>query len=76
MLVVHGGQDFRVVETQGLASFNALQRRGHPQQVPLFSRRKSLGPEDRPTPSSGTRRCIGWLDRWLKWMKPYPIFLA
>lgn len=27
-LVIHGGRDFRVVETQGLATFTALQRRG------------------------------------------------
>ncbi|HEV7609710.1 MAG TPA: S9 family peptidase [Steroidobacteraceae bacterium] len=28
MLVVHGGQDFRVPDTQGIATFTALQRRG------------------------------------------------
>ncbi|HWN48207.1 MAG TPA: prolyl oligopeptidase family serine peptidase, partial [Steroidobacteraceae bacterium] len=28
MLVIHGGQDFRVPDTQGLATFTALQRRG------------------------------------------------
>ena len=27
-LVIHGGRDFRVVETQGIATFTALQRRG------------------------------------------------
>jgi dipeptidyl aminopeptidase/acylaminoacyl peptidase len=27
-LVIHGGQDFRVVDTQGMATFTALQRRG------------------------------------------------
>jgi len=27
-LVVHGGRDFRVVETEGLSTFNALQRLG------------------------------------------------
>ena len=27
-LVVHGGQDFRVVETEGMATFTALQRKG------------------------------------------------
>ncbi len=27
-LVIHGGQDFRVVETQGMATFTALQRKG------------------------------------------------
>ena len=28
MLVIHGARDFRVVETQGMATFTALQRRG------------------------------------------------
>ena len=28
MLVVHSGKDYRVVETQGLGTFNVLQRRG------------------------------------------------
>ncbi|MEO8018703.1 MAG: S9 family peptidase [Pseudomonadota bacterium] len=28
MLVIHGGQDFRVPDTQGIATFTALQRRG------------------------------------------------
>ncbi len=27
-LVIHGGQDFRVVDTQGMSTFTALQRRG------------------------------------------------
>ena len=30
MLVIHGGQDFRVVETQGMSTFTALQRRNAP----------------------------------------------
>ncbi len=36
MLVVHGGRDYRVVETQGLATFTALQRRGIPSQLLYF----------------------------------------
>ncbi|MBZ0090263.1 MAG: S9 family peptidase, partial [Thermoanaerobaculia bacterium] len=36
MLVVHGGKDFRVVETDGLATFNALQRRGIPSKLLYF----------------------------------------
>jgi dipeptidyl aminopeptidase/acylaminoacyl peptidase len=36
MLVVHGAQDFRVVDTQGMATFNALQRRGIPSQLLYF----------------------------------------
>jgi dipeptidyl aminopeptidase/acylaminoacyl peptidase len=36
MLVVHGGQDFRVVETHGMSAFNALQRKGIPSKFLYF----------------------------------------
>jgi dipeptidyl aminopeptidase/acylaminoacyl peptidase len=36
MLVVHGGRDYRVVDTQGLATFTALQRRGIPSKFLYF----------------------------------------
>ena len=36
MLVIHGGRDFRVVETEGLATFTALQRRGIESQLLYF----------------------------------------
>ncbi|HVP66616.1 MAG TPA: S9 family peptidase [Anaeromyxobacteraceae bacterium] len=36
ILVVHGGRDFRVVETQGLATFTAAQRLGIPSEFLYF----------------------------------------
>ena len=36
MLVIHGGRDFRVVDTQGMATFTALQRRGIPSKFIYF----------------------------------------
>ena len=36
MLVVHGEQDFRVPDTQGLATFTALQRRGIESKLLIF----------------------------------------
>jgi len=36
MLVVHGGLDYRVVDTEGLAVFNVLQRRGIPSKLLYF----------------------------------------
>ncbi|MFC5740301.1 alpha/beta hydrolase family protein [Dyella tabacisoli] len=36
MLVVHGGKDFRIPDTQGLGAFTALQRRGIPSQFLHF----------------------------------------
>ncbi len=35
-LVVHGGRDYRVVDTQGLSTFTALQRRGIPSRLLYF----------------------------------------
>ena len=35
-LVVHGGRDFRVVETQGMGTFTALQRKGVPSRMVYF----------------------------------------
>jgi dipeptidyl aminopeptidase/acylaminoacyl peptidase len=35
-LVVHGGRDYRVVETQGFATFTALQRKGVPSRFLYF----------------------------------------
>jgi dipeptidyl aminopeptidase/acylaminoacyl peptidase len=35
-LVVHGGKDYRVVDTEGLATFTALQRRGVPSRFLYF----------------------------------------
>ncbi len=35
-LVIHGGQDFRVVDTQGLSVFTALQRKGIPSRLLYF----------------------------------------
>ncbi len=65
MLIIHGGQDFRVVETQGLGNFNVLQRRGIPSQLLYF-------PDENHwvlKPANSIlwhETVIGWLDRWLK----------
>lgn len=36
MLVIHGGKDYRVVDTQGMSTFTALQRRGIPSKFLYF----------------------------------------
>jgi dipeptidyl aminopeptidase/acylaminoacyl peptidase len=65
MLVVHGGLDFRVVETQGMSTFTALQRLGIPSKFLYF-------PDEnhwvlRPQNSIQWHdTVIGWLDQWLK----------
>jgi dipeptidyl aminopeptidase/acylaminoacyl peptidase len=65
MLVIHGALDFRVVDTQGLATFNALQRRGIPSKLLYF-------PDEnhwvlKPANSILWHETVmGWLDQWVK----------
>lgn len=65
MLVIHGGRDYRVVETQGLATFNLLQRKGIPSRLLYF-------PDEnhwvlKPANSIQWHETVlGWLDQWLK----------
>lgn len=65
MLVIHGGKDFRVVDSQGISSFNLLQRKGIPSRLLYF-------PDENHwvlKPSNSIQwheTVIAWLDRWLK----------
>ena len=65
MLVIHGGQDYRVAETQGLATFNALQRRGIPSKLLYFPDENHW--VQKPANSIlWLETVIAWLDQWLK----------
>jgi dipeptidyl aminopeptidase/acylaminoacyl peptidase len=65
MLIVHGGKDYRVVDTQGMSSFTTLQRKGIPSKFLYF-------PDEnhwvlKPANSILWHETVlGWLDRWLK----------
>jgi len=65
MLVIHGALDFRVADTQGLATFNALQRLGVPSKLLYF-------PDENHwvlKPNNSIlwhETAIAWLDKWLK----------
>ncbi len=65
MLVVHGALDFRVVETQGMSAFTALQRRGIPSRFLYFPDENHwvLKPHNSILWHDTV---IGWLDQWLK----------
>jgi dipeptidyl aminopeptidase/acylaminoacyl peptidase len=65
MLVIHGALDFRVADTQGLATFNALQRLGIPGKLLYFPDENHwvLKPHNSIL---WHETVIGWLDRWLK----------
>jgi dipeptidyl aminopeptidase/acylaminoacyl peptidase len=64
-LIVHGAKDYRVVDTQGISAFTALQRLGVPSRLLYF-------PDEnhwvlKPNNSiQWHEEVIGWLDRWLK----------
>ncbi|MBN2563862.1 MAG: S9 family peptidase [Phycisphaerae bacterium] len=65
MLVIHGGNDFRVVDSQGISTFTALQRRGIPSKFLFF-------PDENHwvvKPANSVlwhETVIGWLDEWTK----------
>jgi dipeptidyl aminopeptidase/acylaminoacyl peptidase len=65
MLVVHGGRDFRIPDTQGMATFTALQRRGIPSRFLSF-------PDENHwvlKPANSVQwheQVLGWLDQWTK----------
>lgn len=68
MLVIHGALDFRVVETQGFATFNALQRKGIPSKLLYFPDENHwvLKPHNSILWHDTV---IGWLDQWVKGKK-------
>ena len=62
-LVVHGALDYRVVDTQGLATFNALQRLGVPSRLLYY-------PDENHwvlKPANSIQwhtEVLAWMDRW------------
>ncbi|MDQ3365994.1 MAG: S9 family peptidase [Myxococcota bacterium] len=64
-LVIHGGLDFRVVDTQGMSTFTALQRRGVPSRFLHFPDENHwvLKPQNSKLWHD---EVLGWLDRWTK----------
>jgi dipeptidyl aminopeptidase/acylaminoacyl peptidase len=65
MLVIHGAYDFRVAETQGMGTFNALQRLGIPSKLLYFPDESHwvLKPHNS---IQWHETVIGWLDQWCK----------
>jgi len=65
MLVVHGALDYRVVDTQGISTFTALQRLGIPSKLLYFPDESHwvLKPHNS---IQWHDTVIDWLDQWLK----------
>jgi dipeptidyl aminopeptidase/acylaminoacyl peptidase len=64
-LVVHGAQDFRVVETHGLSTFTALQRRGIPSQLLYFPDENHWVLKPRNS-IQWHETVLAWLARWTR----------
>jgi dipeptidyl aminopeptidase/acylaminoacyl peptidase len=64
-LVIHGGQDFRVVDTQGMATFTALQRKGVPSRFLYFPDENHwvVKPQNSRLWHD---EVLAWIDRWTK----------
>jgi dipeptidyl aminopeptidase/acylaminoacyl peptidase len=62
-LVLHGARDYRVVETQGMATFTALQRRGIPSRFVYFPEENHwvLKPQDS---KRWHQEVLDWIDRY------------
>ena len=65
MLVIQGALDFRIVESQGVSTFNALQRLGIPSKLLYFPDENHwvLKPHNS---IQWHETVIGWLDHWCK----------
>ena len=65
MLVIHGALDYRVVDTQGLSTFTALQRRGIPSRLLYFPDENHwvLKPQNSIL---WHETVLGWLGQWTK----------
>lgn len=65
ILVIHGGKDYRVPDTQGLEAFQAAQLRNIPSRLLYFPEEGHwvLGPQNGIIWHT---EFFGWLDQWLK----------
>lgn len=62
-LVIHGGKDFRIAESQGMATFTALQRRDIPSKFLYFPDENHW--VQRPSNSIKWHETVlDWLDQW------------
>ena len=65
MMVVHGGNDFRIAYTQGMSAYNAAKLHGLPAKFLYFPNENHwvLKPQNSVL---WQREFFGWLDKWLK----------
>lgn len=64
-LVIHGGKDFRVPETEGIATFTALQRKGIPSKF-LYFADECHWVQKAQNSLQWHQTIFAWLKDWLK----------
>jgi len=64
-LVIHGSKDYRLCETEGIATFQALQRRGIPSELLIFPDENHwvLNPNNSLV---WHEKVLSWIERWCK----------
>jgi dipeptidyl aminopeptidase/acylaminoacyl peptidase len=64
-LVIHGGQDFRIPDVQGMATFTALQRKGVPSRFLYFPDESHfvLKPQNSKL---WHEEVLAWIDKWTR----------
>jgi dipeptidyl aminopeptidase/acylaminoacyl peptidase len=65
MLIVHGGRDYRIADSQGLSTFTACQRLGIPSKFLYFPDESHWVLKPRNS-LLWHETVIGWLDQWTK----------
>jgi dipeptidyl aminopeptidase/acylaminoacyl peptidase len=65
MLVIHGALDYRIPDTQGIAVFQALQRKGVPSRLLHFADENHWVLKPRNS-IQWHETVLEWLDRWVK----------
>jgi len=63
MMIIHGGTDYRITESQGLGAFTALQRQGIPSKFLYFPKENHW--------VLNTRNQIKWHTTVLDWITTY-----
>jgi dipeptidyl aminopeptidase/acylaminoacyl peptidase len=69
LLVIHGGKDFRVPESEGMQAFQAAQLRGIPSKFLYFPDEGHWVTQPQNS-LLWQKEFFGWLDQWLKSGKP------
>ena len=65
ILIIHGGQDFRVPETEGFATFTAAQRQGIPSKLLYFPDENHFVLQPANS-EKWHKEVFQWLDKWVK----------